>query len=39
VIGLCFLMGVYPAPILRRIQPSIDRIIARVERPARVASR
>ncbi len=43
VIGLCVLMGLYPTPILTRMQPSIDRIIARVEggpgRPATVAAR
>jgi NADH-quinone oxidoreductase subunit M len=30
VIGLCLLMGLYPAPFLRRMQPSVDRAIARV---------
>jgi NADH-quinone oxidoreductase subunit M len=39
VVGLCVVMGVWPAPILTRMQPSIDRILARVERPAAVAAR
>ena len=30
VLGLCFAMGVFPAPFLTRMQPSIDRILARV---------
>jgi NADH-quinone oxidoreductase subunit M len=38
VVVLCVGMGVYPTPILSRMQPSIDRIIARVEAaPARAA--
>ena len=39
VVALCFLMGLYPTPFLTRMQPSIDRIIARVEGPAAVARR
>ena len=34
VIALCLVMGLYPAPFLVRIQPSIDRILARVNAPA-----
>jgi NADH-quinone oxidoreductase subunit M len=30
VIAACFLMGLHPAPFLARMQPSIDRTIARV---------
>jgi NADH-quinone oxidoreductase subunit M len=30
VVVLCFAMGVYPTPFLSRMQPSIDRTIARV---------
>jgi NADH-quinone oxidoreductase subunit M len=30
VLGLCFAMGLFPAPFLTRMQPSIDRILARV---------
>jgi NADH-quinone oxidoreductase subunit M len=33
VIALCFLMGLYPRPFLERIQPSVERMLARVERP------
>src|SRR5213082_1402700 len=29
IIALCFVMGLYPAPFLRRMQPSVDRILAR----------
>jgi NADH-quinone oxidoreductase subunit M len=29
VIALCVVMGVYPAPFLSRMQPSVDRILAR----------
>jgi NADH-quinone oxidoreductase subunit M len=39
VVGLCLAMGLYPAPILTRMQPSIDRIIARVGTPTAVAHR
>src|SRR5439155_1714808 len=31
IIVLCFVMGLYPAPFLRRMQPSVDRIVARVQ--------
>jgi NADH:ubiquinone oxidoreductase subunit 4 (subunit M) len=34
VIALCFAMGLYPTPMLSRIQPSVDRMLARVERAA-----
>jgi NADH-quinone oxidoreductase subunit M len=34
VIALCFLMGVYPKPFLTRIQPSVERMLARVAAPA-----
>jgi len=34
IIGLCLLMGLYPTPFLTRMQPSIDRILARVEAPS-----
>jgi NADH-quinone oxidoreductase subunit M len=37
VIALCVLMGVYPAPFLSRIEPSVERIVARLH-PPRVAS-
>jgi NADH-quinone oxidoreductase subunit M len=30
VIAACLLMGLYPAPFLARMQPSIDRVIARM---------
>jgi NADH-quinone oxidoreductase subunit M len=39
VVALCFVMGLWPAPFLERMQPSVDRIIARVEGPAAVARR
>jgi len=39
VVVLCLVMGVYPTPFLTRMQPSIDRIIARVEGPNAVARR
>jgi NADH-quinone oxidoreductase subunit M len=32
VIALCFAMGLYPTPVLSRIQPSVERILARIER-------
>jgi NADH-quinone oxidoreductase subunit M len=32
VLALCFVMGLYPAPILRRIEPAVVRTIATVER-------
>ena len=31
IIALCFVMGFYPAPFLTRMQPSVDRILARVQ--------
>jgi len=31
IIVLCFVMGVYPSPFLTRMQPSVDRILARVQ--------
>jgi NADH-quinone oxidoreductase subunit M len=34
VLVMCFVMGVWPAPFLARMQPSIDRILARVHAPA-----
>jgi NADH-quinone oxidoreductase subunit M len=33
VLLLCFVMGVWPTPFLSRMQPSIDRILARVHAP------
>ncbi len=42
VLGLCVVMGVYPAPFLSRMQPAIDRIlerVAKVEVPAPPATR
>jgi NADH-quinone oxidoreductase subunit M len=39
VVALCFVMGLWPAPFLTRMQPSIDRIIARVEGPTAMAHR
>lgn len=30
VIAMCLVMGVYPRPFLERMQPSIDRVVARV---------
>jgi NADH-quinone oxidoreductase subunit M len=39
VVVLCIVMGVFPTPFLTRMQPSIDRIIARVGAPAAVAHR
>jgi NADH-quinone oxidoreductase subunit M len=33
VLALCGLMGVYPAPFLDRIQPSVDKLIARAAGP------
>ncbi|TMA58008.1 MAG: NADH-quinone oxidoreductase subunit M [Deltaproteobacteria bacterium] len=31
IIALCFVMGLYPAPFLTRMQPSVDRILAHVQ--------
>jgi NADH-quinone oxidoreductase subunit M len=39
VVVLCLVMGIYPSPFLTRMQPSIDRILARVEAPRTVARR
>src|SRR5204863_397941 len=30
VLGLCLAMGVYPAPFLTRMQPALDKVLARV---------
>jgi NADH-quinone oxidoreductase subunit M len=38
VIALCVVMGLYPAPFLSRIEPSVDRILARFQPITRVAS-
>jgi NADH-quinone oxidoreductase subunit M len=41
VLALCFVMGLWPAPILRRIEPAVARTIAVVQRrgaPPRVAA-
>jgi NADH-quinone oxidoreductase subunit M len=37
ILALCLVMGFFPAPFLARMQPSIDAILAHVERPARTA--
>jgi NADH-quinone oxidoreductase subunit M len=37
VIALCLLMGLYPRPFLERIQPSVERMLARVELPVPAA--
>ena len=34
IIGLIVFLGVYPKPVLDRIEPSVDRLIAHVERGA-----
>jgi NADH-quinone oxidoreductase subunit M len=34
VLALCVLMGLFPTPFLSRMQPSLDRILTRVERQA-----
>jgi NADH-quinone oxidoreductase subunit M len=31
IIALCFVMGLYPAPFMARIEPSVDRILARLK--------
>jgi NADH-quinone oxidoreductase subunit M len=31
VLALCVVMGVYPTPVLRRIEPSVERILARLQ--------
>ncbi|MFN8545139.1 MAG: NADH-quinone oxidoreductase subunit M [Candidatus Binatia bacterium] len=33
VLALCVVMGVYPTPFLRVMQPSVDKILARIDRP------
>jgi NADH-quinone oxidoreductase subunit M len=38
VLALCVVMGLYPAPFLRCMQPSIDGILARVAPPTAVAA-
>jgi NADH-quinone oxidoreductase subunit M len=38
VIALCVVMGLFPAPFLSRIEPSVDRILARVAPATRVAT-
>src|SRR6185437_15026299 len=32
VLALCFVMGLYPTPILRRIEPAVGRMMAHVQR-------
>jgi NADH-quinone oxidoreductase subunit M len=39
VVGLCFVMGLYPAPFLKRMQPSIDLILRRMPAATAVARR
>jgi len=39
VVGLCLVMGLYPAPFLTRIQPSIDHILARLPAATAMARR
>jgi NADH-quinone oxidoreductase subunit M len=34
VLALCFVMGIWPTPFLVRMQPSVDRALARVKAPA-----
>jgi NADH-quinone oxidoreductase subunit M len=38
VIALCFVMGLVPTPILERIHPAVERILARVHRPEPAAA-
>jgi len=38
VLVLCVVMGVYPKPFLDRIQPAIDRVVARLEVAQRVVT-
>jgi NADH-quinone oxidoreductase subunit M len=38
VVALCFIMGLYPAWFLTRMQPSIDRIVSRVSATGAPAS-
>jgi len=37
VLALCIVMGLYPAPFFRRMEPSISKMLARVRPPAVVA--
>jgi NADH-quinone oxidoreductase subunit M len=39
VVALCFLMGLYPAPFLKRMQPSIDLVLTRFPATTAVARR
>src|SRR5438132_2982629 len=39
VVALCLVMGLFPAPFLTRMQPSIDLILQRLAPPPRVATR
>ena len=39
VVALCLVMGLFPAPFLRRMQPSIDLILQRLAPPPVVATR
>jgi NADH-quinone oxidoreductase subunit M len=40
IVCLCFVMGLFPTPFLRRMQPSIDMVLARVQpAPAAVVAR
>ena len=39
VVGLCLVMGLYPAPFFARMQPSIDRILTRLPVATTVARR
>jgi NADH-quinone oxidoreductase subunit M len=34
VLGLCLVMGLYPAPFLSRMQPSVDRVLERMAKHA-----
>src|SRR5213594_77435 len=38
VLALCFVMGLYPAPFFRRMEPSINKMLARLRAPAVVAA-
>ena len=39
VLVMCAVMGLYPRPFLSRMQPAIDRVLARVEAPGSSAVR
>jgi len=39
VVALCLVMGLFPAPFLTRMQPSIDLILQRLAPPPAVAAR